>query len=109
MRKSHCRSRFERLWRHARNGHLLAIIPCEVTDDILQACHALPGPELAAWVGFGSSEHGEEAFVVLIAPRNHPTSFQTHVRQAVHELGSVAVVAEGFELSLLTPMLQKCP
>jgi hypothetical protein len=106
MRKNHYLSRFERLWRYAKNGHLLAIIPCAVTEDILEACRALPSAELAGWVGIGSSEHGEEEFVVLIAPGNNPTSFQTHVRQAVHELGGAAVVAEGFELSLLTPIFR---
>jgi hypothetical protein len=107
MRKNHCLSRFERLWRFGTSGYLLAIIPCEVTEDILRACRMLPSAELAGWVGFGSSERGEEEFLVLIAPRANPASYQIHVRQAVHELGGVAVVAERFELSLLTPIFRE--
>ncbi len=103
-KKHHCLSRFQRLWAHAKKGGMLAIIPCVVTEDVLRACHALPGAELVGWVGFGSSQRGEEAFVVLSAPGNDPTSFSTYIHQTVHELGGVAVVAEGFELSLLTPI-----
>jgi hypothetical protein len=106
MKKKPCLSRFERLWRHAKSGHLLALIPCAVTEDILQACDALAGGELAGWIGFGSSERGEEEFLVLTAPKKNPTAFQTHVRQAVHDLGAVALVVEGFELCLLTPIFR---